>query len=118
MDWKLYNGDLTTETGDIAFVDGADAIAQHCTIRLRTFLGEYWLNENIGLDYFGKILLKNPNFVVVQSLFRRTILGTPGVLALLQFEMSLDKVERLLSVTFRANTTEGPLDYSEEFVLP
>lgn len=119
MDWKLDStGDLDIEDGDIAFVTGADAIAQHCSIRLKTFLGEYWLNQNIGIDYFGKILIKNPNMAVVQSLFRRTILGTPGVISLLSFSVSLDKTTRALSVTFRADSTEGPLDYSEEYVLP
>jgi hypothetical protein len=118
MDWKLdSNDDLDTEDGDIAWVTGADAVAQHCTIRLRTVLGEYWLNQNIGIDYFGKVLVKNPNMVVVQSIFRRTILGTPGVIALLSFSMSLNRTTRTLSVEFRANSTEGPFDYSEEFVL-
>ena len=119
MDWKLdSNGDLDTENGDIAFVTGVDAIAQHCSIRLSVFLGEYWLNKNIGIDYFGKILVKNPNLAVVQSIFRRTIQTTPGVIAILSFSMDLNKTTRTLTVTFRASTTEGPLDFSEEFMLP
>jgi hypothetical protein len=118
MDWKLSSGDLDTLNGDIAWVTGADAVAQHCLIRLRTFLGEYWLNQNIGIDYFGKVLVKNPNLVVVQSIFKKTILGTPGVIAILSFSMSLDKTLRTLTVTFRANSTEGPFDFSEEFILP
>lgn len=120
MDWALNSttGDLDTEDGDILFVAGADAIAQHCTIRLRTFLGEYWLNQNVGIDYFGRVLIKNPNMAVVQSIFRRTILGTPGVISLLEFTVDINKTTRTLSVTFRADTTEGPLDFSEEFVLP
>lgn len=117
MDWLLTNGDLSTDSGDIAWATSVEAIAQHCTIRFRTFLAEYWLNLNIGIDYYGKILVKNPNLVTVQSIFRRTILGTPGVVALLSFEMALDKTTRTASVTFRASTTDGPLDYSEEFVL-
>ena len=118
MDWKLTNGDLDTENGDIAFVTGADAVAQHCSIRLKTFLGEYWLNLNVGIDYFGKILVKNPNMNVVQSIFRKTILTTPGVISLLSFSMDLDRASRAMTIEFRANSTEGPFDFSEEFVLP
>lgn len=119
MDWGLdtATGDLDIENGDVAFVTGVDAIAQHCTIRFRTFLGEYWLNRNIGIDYFGDVLVKNPNIKKIESIFRQTILTTPGVIAILSFSMELDNAERLLTVEFRANTTEGPLDFSEEFVL-
>ena len=104
--------------GDIAWVTGLEAIAQHCSIRFKTFLGEWFLNENIGIDYFGKILIKNPDMAFVQTTFRRTVLTTPGVLSLTEFTMSLNNTTRTLSVTFRAITIEGPLDYSKEFVLP
>ena len=39
----------------------SENLAQRLLIRLRTFRGEWFLDENLGIDYFGQILGKNRN---------------------------------------------------------
>lgn len=103
--------------GDLSLVTGRDAIAQHLSVRLRTFRGEWRLDERVGLPYFQSILVKAPNMAVVRSIYRRAILSTPGVTSLEGLTVSLDYLTRTLSVSFRAQTTDGPLDFSEEVII-
>jgi hypothetical protein len=129
MDLKLtVNNDLDVEDGDLVFISGTEAIAQHLLIRLRTFKGEWFRDLNIGMPYLirsgseildspAAILKKNPNIAIVQTRFRQAILTTPGVIELTVFNYEWDKATRVFTLNFRALTTEGPLDFSEEFIL-
>lgn len=118
MDLKIDNtGDLVVENGDLVIVDGVDAIAQHITIRLKFFLGEYFLDVRIGLPYYQQIFVKNPDLDVVKSIFREVILTTQGVQTINELSLEFDAVARLLSVAFQAMTIEGPLVYNSEFIL-
>ncbi len=112
-------GDLEIGSdGDLIIVDGIDAIAQHLRIRFQFFLGEWFLNRLLGVPYFEEILRKAPDLNVVQSIFRDVILTTPGVLEITKFLVDFDGVTRQLSLDFDANTTEGPLTFTEDFVIP
>ena len=120
MDLKLDdNGDLLIgDDGDLVLVDGIDAIAQHLTIRLQFFQGEWLLDLRIGFPYFEEVLRKAPDLNVVRSLFREAILTTPGVLEVTDLELDYDGVTRALSVSFQAQTTEGPLTFDRELIIP
>jgi hypothetical protein len=115
-DLKLdANGDVAIESGGGVVVSGRDAIAQRLRVRLRMFRGEWYLDERLGIDYFGQVLVKSPDLQVVASIIRRAILTTEGVIRLTSYAQSLDKGSRRLSVTFSAVTTTGePLTITEE----
>jgi len=118
VDLKLDDqGDLAIENGDLVLLTGADAIRQHLKIRLRTFKGEWFLDQRLGVPYFDKILVKNPSLPQVTSLYRKVITDTPGVTALLDLAVSLDNAARRLTVTFAAETTDGPVELTEEVPL-
>lgn len=118
-DLKLdANGDLDLTDGNVTLVTGDDAIAQQITIRLRLILGEWFLDTRVGIPYFGDIFVKNPDLTRVRSIFRQTILGTPGIAAFEEFSLSVDNPTRTLSVEFRAKKTDGEvLDYTNEFII-
>ncbi len=60
-------------------ISGTDLVLQRVRIRLRTFLGEWILDQFQGLDYLGFTQQKPPNVVEITNLVRREIETTPGV---------------------------------------
>lgn len=105
------NWDIDTSQPDLQLTTGVDAIQQHLTQRLKTFMNEWFLNYNIGIPYFEQILIKNPNYVIIDSVFKKEILETPGVIELLEFDLDLNTSTRLLSLTFKAITSEGVFNF-------
>lgn len=120
MDLQLDTiGDLRlTDAGDdLVLVDGIDAIAQDLTTRLRTFQGEWFLDTRIGMPYFQKVLGQKPRIGVLQSLFGEAILSTPGVNSFNDLSIDYSGVNRVLSISFRADTVSGTLEYKKEFIV-
>lgn len=101
MDIKLVNcnGDLDDSTDNLVLVDGANAVAQDLTTRLRTVQGEWFLDQKIGVPYFRDFLVKNPNMRVIQTIIRQVIAETSGVKELVKLDISLDNQNRTLSIT-------------------
>lgn len=114
MDLALDDsGDLDLTGGELRLVSGVEAVRQHIRIRLRTVLGEWFLDQRIGVPYFEHILVKNPNPVLVRSIIRETILGTPGVSSVSRLEFELDRVTRKLTVDGAAVGDDGtPFDFA------
>jgi|SRR3990172_2625271 len=118
MDLALdSSGDLAFEDGDLVLLDGTEAIAQHLAIRFRFFLGEWFLDQRIGMPFYQKILVKNPNLALVRSLFNRAALDTPGILSVEKLETNFNAGARTLALELRATGVDGPVTISEEFIL-
>lgn len=106
-------GDIMVEDGDLVVTtDQTVAIAQDIVQRLKTFFGEWFLDNSIGVPYFQQILVKNPDFGKIDALLQDTILATPGVIQLNSFQSTLSATLRQLQVTFSAQTTQGQVDYT------
>ena len=106
------DGDLDFTDGELRLLTGADAIRQHLQIRFRTFLGEWHLDQRIGVPYFEHVFVKNPNPVLLRSIFREVALGTPGVRVVARLDLDLDRVTRALSVSMSGNLDDGtPFDF-------
>lgn len=97
-DWKLdpITGDVTNALTNDAT---GETTAQLVRCRLHMFLGEWFLDNTIGVDYIGKVFIKSPNLGQIAALLRGAILGTPGVLSLLSYSQSLNTATRKLTVT-------------------
>lgn len=119
MDLALdtQTGDLCLDCGDIATVSGVDAIRQSLSIRLRFLKGEWFMDPSIGVPYFERILVKNPNVQDAQAILRQVILTTPGVLGIERFEFNFDSVGRAARLKFTALSTEGPVVFDRELVV-
>ena len=112
------DGDLDLSTNDMQLVTGSAEIAQHLRIRLKFFLGEWFLDTRLGVPYIQQILRKRPQLAVVQDILRRTVLSTPGIIEILSFSFELDSVTRRLTVDLRAQITgDEVLDFSEELIV-
>jgi hypothetical protein len=112
------DGDIDVTNSDLSIVEGTDAIAQHISIRLQFFRGEWFLDTRLGIPYYQDVLVKNPDLVVIRGIFREVILETPGVQELVTFDTTFDAATRKLTVTFQALLTTGEiLDFSESFII-
>lgn len=109
-------GDIELIGNDLSLTTGVEAIQQHLSQRLKTFLNEWFIDKRIGIPYFEHVLKKNFDPTIIDTVFKREIITTPGVLELLRFEADLDKSTRTLEISFRARTSEGVINFSE--VLP
>ena len=101
---------------DLPLIDGIDQIAQSLNIRLRFFLGEWYLNTLVGVPYFQYFFIKNPNQIQVETFLKDTIINTPGVTDLTQFSSAYQANTREYSVNFTASTQSG--DVQIEAQLP
>lgn len=100
-------GDLELVNGDIGLIGGAEYARQKISNRLRFFLGEWFLDARQGFPWFRDVLVKGPNLEVARSDYRQTILSVPGITAVRKLELSIDTVQRRLSVDFECLYQEG-----------
>lgn len=108
-DWDLLVAD-----GELTLTTGIGAIEQHLRQRLKTFYTEWFLDTRIGISSRENILIKNPDPVIIDTIYKQVVLGTPGVVELLDWKLEVDSEIRQLRLTFRAQTdTNEILEYSE-----
>lgn len=110
-------GDLKLTANQLTLVDGNDAVSQHLRNRLKFFLGEWFLDQRLGLPFFRDVFVKNPNRPVIRSLFRRTIRGTPGIAQVLELALTIN-ADRSAQLDFVAAFDMGgdPLVFTD-FIL-
>lgn len=106
-------GDWLVEDGKLQLVTGQDEIAQISAIRLKTYLGEWFLDVRIGFPWFSKVLKKGPNTAEIEALLIQEIVETPGIVSLRSFDLSFDKVTRKLKVDYEAESIAGIINFSE-----
>lgn len=109
------DGDIDITEGKLSLTTGLEATAQRISQRLKLYFGEWFLDKTRGVPWIQQVFVKNPNPTIVDAIIKREIIAEPQVIELQQFELDLDTSTRLLTVTFRALTTDGPLDFQEAF---
>jgi hypothetical protein len=102
-------GDLVV-TDDLQFARGKTGIAQRVKLSLQLVLGEWFLDQSKGVDWFGQILVKNPNVLAIRQIIAQTILGVPGVSALNSLDIAYNNQTRIGSITFSVDTDFGLLE--------
>lgn len=111
MDIRLNAYDATFVNGpdisSILVTKQANIVAQRLTIRLRTFLGEWFLNTEYGVPYFERILRKGVNKITVDNILREKILEEQGVLEIESFSSEFNPAARNYSCSFQVKTASG-----------
>ena len=103
------NGDYVLGRRD-HFLSGREAVAQAIKTRILLLLGEWWENVEDGLPLFEKILATfqgNEGLVGVDLTLSERIVGTQGVLRILQFDSSLNPSTRVYSASCVVDTEYG-----------
>lgn len=115
-DLKLdTDGDLLVDNSDLVLNSQVDAVSQYLRARLRTFLGEWFLDQSIGIPYFKEIFKKEINIATVDAILKDAILSTPNVIELQEFDFDISN-NRELKLNFKIKVKEGNIAFSE--VLP
>jgi hypothetical protein len=109
LDFALdANGDLAIGGGDFSLVADLAGIEQLADIALSTVLGEWFADQSLGVDWFGVILVKNPNLIVARAILRAALLAVPGVISVDELDITIDKTRRA-TITWSATTDLGAL---------
>lgn len=98
---KPYNDIELDETYNLRLVYDAEAVAQHARQRITFFLGEWFLDKSVGVDWFGRVFGRKgeTTVAVADGLLKREILQTPGVTGIVEYESAFDKASRGHKVT-------------------
>jgi hypothetical protein len=102
------NHDIYISGGSRARVTGSEEVAQKLERVLLSYRGDWWLDLLSGVPWIQKILGDELSRGESEDLIKQTILSVVGVEGLEEFDGTFDGTNRLVSVTFRANTTSGP----------
>lgn len=91
-------GDLYLAGGDIV---KTDSIRQAILIRLRWFFKEWQYGPQYGVDYFGTVLVKNPNKTLVLRMIADVIMSVDGVSRVQDLKLIINRKDRIGEITFR-----------------
>lgn len=89
--------------------DVSEYVSQKLINVLRTFSGEWFLNNEIGIPYFDRVLIKKADLNDVNSIFIAAINSIPEIKKILSFETLFDTTTRTYSVDFSVQITNGEI---------
>ena len=69
--------------------DRQTLVEQRLSIRLRTYLGEWFLDTVMGIDWFAKVLLKNVSKQTVDNIIQSEILKDKYVVSIRTFKSTI-----------------------------
>ncbi len=109
--------------GDIALplaftTDLRTYTAQRLHENLCFFLGEWFLDQRLGLPYFEQIIGQKPDLGLIDTLYRRAIQATPGVAVIKQLKLAFDRATRALSVRVEATLNDGTTSTEADMQRP
>jgi hypothetical protein len=81
-------------------------VDQKLRMKLKMFLGEWYLDINKGIPYYQEFLVKAPNKALINSTLKKAIIETEGIAELQTFEVTYEK-NRTLNVYFVVVTDTG-----------
>lgn len=118
MDIQLdSNGHILLTTNGLSLVnDRALLVAQRLSVRLRTYLGEWFLDTTMGIDWFADVLLKNVSKQTVDSILQNELVKDRFVVKIKTFSSSvinrnyvcsfsveIEGIERIVEMKYLAN---------------
>lgn len=91
---------LNADETDCVFVDDATAVLQQIKTGAQIFAGTWHFDQTVGIDYLEDILVNNPDMRLVRTRFWAFFASIPGVTEVIQVNLNLDEVARILYVQF------------------
>lgn len=106
----VLTGDLKLDAvAEQVFVIGMDGIASDVKARWQQVKGEWWLNLEEGVDWYGLVFVKHPDMQAIREEFIRVALTAPGCVEVVQFDPELNTTTRTLSVTYALRGDTGQI---------
>jgi len=117
LNYSGQTGDLDLTGHRLNITTGEAAIEQNLRVRLLFFLESWFLDRRLGIPYYRDVYVKAPNLLLLQHLFRTTVLGTTGISNVDSLEVRTDKTSRKMTLTFRATMDTGAVLVYNPFVI-
>ena len=111
-DLLLTNYDLALVNGELQIVRGAEAVAQHVVMRLRSFLGEYVYDRGLGVPYQQVIFQRGTSLASIDQILRQVIVNTPGVVEVLDLDLDVDRGQQRLKARGRIRVTDDVVPFT------
>jgi len=92
------DGRTVRENGDFVWLTDNDAITQLVRQRIQIFKGEWFMNIELGIDYYNVVFPKGTSDFRKYLEFKRVVEEVPGVIRLLSASLA---VENLAQRTYR-----------------
>jgi hypothetical protein len=99
-------GDIDLSKG-LFFSRNITGVRQGIVLRMRNVAGEWMLNLDDGVDYWGSILGHQFNEPIVRQQFRSALLSAPGVESIVFLDTVFDNASRTLEVSWEVTTQAG-----------
>lgn len=104
--------DLDVKGIDLWLVDGAEQVRQQLLIKLKLWVGEWFLDTEFGTPYLQSILGKQLTLSGAVAAIKKSILEVEGVLTIQEFTYDFSSSARKLTVDFSVNTAFGVVEVS------
>lgn len=106
---NLQTNELDLSAGGAVLSRDLAAIAQAVKLAIQLVRGEWFANLDAGVRYRERVLIKNPDLVLVGRELRDACLAVPGVLDVLGLAVQLDRATRTMSGSITLSTDLGEL---------
>lgn len=109
-------GDLDLLGGQIHLWDKRTGRVQKIRMILQFGLGEFWLNPDEGIPYFGGSIIGSKRKGVVVGIFRRAFLrALPDLAEIRSLTLTFDPTTRAAAVAFELRFDDGMIIKSADF---
>jgi hypothetical protein len=99
--------DIDTSALDFRLVDKAEQVRQQLLIKLKLWVGEWFLDTEFGTPYLQQILGKQLTLSGAIASIRKSILEVDGVRKIVSFDYIFNNATRTLTVDFSVETPYG-----------
>jgi hypothetical protein len=103
-------GDIALTAGAARLVTGAAAVAQRWEAQITMFLGEWFLDRSLGIDYQNDVFEKPFRPTVVRALLANETRAVPGIRDVKDLRLALDARARVLRVVAKVVFDDGSTD--------
>lgn len=107
---KLLNNDLDFTESKPNVIEGKEEIAQRVEVLLKKWLGEWFLNNQEGIDYLGLIFTRNYSPERIKTEIISKVLDVEGVTSIDDYRQV--KNDKELVVSFNLFTTDGQVEFN------
>lgn len=104
---ETYDLSLTSAKNLRLTADMGEFLSQKIETVLKTFSGEWFLNPDLGIPYFDKILIKQADLDDINSIFKSAVQNIEEVDEVLSFETDFNAGTRTYEVTFKVRAVSG-----------
>lgn len=112
------NHDILFDGNDFSVTQTKDeTLQQRLKVKLLTFQGEWFLNQNLGLPWWQRIFRKGTSKETVDIILKRAIAEEPEVLSIQEFSSTLDNRNRTYRLSFVVKSESSRESIPIEFDL-